>query len=68
MKKPTAHIRLPKRADAVEGKEQRPGQSVPPKSALDPRTISQDPTKKPNYVQKEENALIAELDQGPLEA
>ena len=65
---PPMHVRLPQRADAVEGKEQQLGKPNPPKSVLDPRTVSQDLAKKPSSVQGEEDALIAELDQGPLEA
>ena len=64
----TTHIRLPQRAEAVEGKEQQVGKPIPPKSVQDPRTVSQDPAKKPSSVQEEEDVLIAELDQGPLEA
>jgi hypothetical protein len=68
MIEPTIHIRLPQRADAVGGIEQQPGKLVPPKSVPDQRIVSQDPAKTPHKVQKEENALIAELDQGPLMA
>ena len=45
-KQPT-HVRLPQRADAVEGREEPTGQppKVPP--VKDPRTVTQDPTLKP---------------------
>lgn len=68
MTRSTLHIRLPQRADAIEGKEQQPGNTVPPNSAPDPRTISQDPVQKPSKVQKAADAIVAELDQGPLGA
>ena len=44
--KQPAHIRLPLRADTVEGREEVPGQ--PPKTSPvnDPRTVTQDPTPK----------------------
>jgi hypothetical protein len=68
MTKSTKHIRRPQRADAVAGKKQQSGITVPPQSVPDPRTVSQEPGKKPNKVKKEEAAIIAELDQGPLVA
>jgi hypothetical protein len=68
MIKPIIHNRLPQRADAVEGIEQQPGKPVPPKSVPDQRSVSQELANKPRKVQKEANALIAELDQGPLVA
>ncbi len=67
MTRPTPHMRLPQRAGPVEGKEQQP-ETVPPKSAPDPRTASQDPAQKPGKVQKADDAIVAELDQGPLVA
>jgi len=68
MKKPSQHIRLPQRADAVEGVEPRPGKILPPDATPDPRTQSQDPIRKSGRRLKAENRVIAELDQGPLGA
>jgi hypothetical protein len=41
------HLRLPQRADTVEGREQPGGQPSKASSAKDPRTITQDPALKP---------------------
>lgn len=68
MKKPTLHIRLPQRADAVEGEEPRPGKIPPPDTEPDPRTESQDPLRKSGGLLKAQKSIIAELDQGPLGA
>ena len=68
MKKPTLHIRLPQRADAVEGEEQRPEKTLPLKTEPDPRTESQAPIQKAGKLLKAENGIIAELDHGPLGA
>ncbi len=68
MTRQTLHVRMPQRADAVEGIQQQPGKMVPPAPTPDPRTASQDPTRKPGDVRKAENAIIAKLDRGPLGA
>ena len=68
MKKPILQIRLDQRLDAVELKEQQMGETIPPKLVPNPHIVSQNSAKKPSSVQEEEDALIAELDQGPLEA
>jgi hypothetical protein len=68
MKKPISHIRLDQRVDAVELREQQLSETVPPKSVPDPHIVSRDPERERSSVQVEENALIAELDKGPLEA
>jgi len=46
--KQATHIRLPQRSESVEGPEKPTGQppEVPP--VKDPRTVTQDPTLKPN--------------------
>jgi len=62
MKKLILHIRLDQRVDAVELKEQQLN-SVP-----NPHIVSRDPAGERSSAQMEENALIAELDKGPLEA
>jgi hypothetical protein len=41
------HIRLPQRAEQVEGEEPGPGQRAKNPSEPDPRTASQDPPSKP---------------------
>jgi hypothetical protein len=41
------HIRLPQRAEQVEGEEARPGQPAKKPSEPDPRTASQDPAPQP---------------------
>jgi hypothetical protein len=46
VERPVVHIRLPERADAVGGQEQRPGESPAAEGAPDPRTVSQDPVLK----------------------
>jgi hypothetical protein len=45
--KPTTHVRLPQRADGVEGPERSgsPGAKAP--ALPDPRIVTQDPTAKP---------------------
>ena len=68
MKKPILHIRLDQRVDAVELKEQQLDKTIPPKSVPGPRMVTRDPVRERSSVQVEENALIAELDEGPLEA
>ena len=68
MKKPILHIRLDQRLDAVELKEQQMGETNPPKSVPNPHIVSRDSVRERGSVQAEENALIAELDKGPLEA
>jgi hypothetical protein len=45
-KKQPTHIRLPQRADAVEGPEKVPGKTIKPPDNPDPRTVSQDPIAK----------------------
>ena len=40
------HVRLPQRADAVEGKEGKPGAPPPTQRAPDARTATQDPVTK----------------------
>jgi hypothetical protein len=62
MTRQTLHVRMPQRADAVEGIRQQPGKAAPAISTPDPRTASQDPTR------KAENAVLAKLDRGPLGA
>jgi hypothetical protein len=68
MTKPTLHLRTEKRADAVEEKERQPGKPFSSAPSPDRRTSPQDPVKKTSGAGKEEDVLIAELDQGPLEA
>ena len=46
-KKKPEHIRLPQRAEAVEGLETLPAGIPKPPQKPDPRTVSQDPTVKP---------------------
>jgi hypothetical protein len=43
---PPTHLRMPQRAEAVEGAEPRPGITAPIAPLPDPRTISQDPSLK----------------------
>jgi hypothetical protein len=45
-KQQPTHIRLPQRAEAVEGREPVPGVQPGPPAAPDPRTESQDPARK----------------------
>ena len=68
MKKPILHIRLDQRLDAIELKEQQLNETIPPKSVPDPLVVSRDSARERSCVQGEENALIAELDKGPLDA
>jgi len=68
MKKPILHIRLAQRVEASEVKEQQLGKPIPPKSVPAPRIVSRDSAKERGSAQMEVNALIAELDKGPLEA
>ena len=65
MTRQTLHIRLPQRADAVEGKEQQPGKAVPPEAVPDSRAVSQDPAQKPSKVQKAEAPLWRNWIKGP---
>jgi hypothetical protein len=51
-KKQPTHIRLPQRAEAVEGAETKLGGPSIPIKKTDPRTASQDPTLKSNRVMK----------------
>jgi len=44
------HVRLPQRAEAVEGREGSTGQPPEFPSVKDPRTVTQDPTLKPNVM------------------
>ena len=68
MKKLILHIRLDQRVDAVELKEQQLNETSPPKSVPNPHIVSRDPAGERSSAQMEENALVAELDKGPLEA
>jgi hypothetical protein len=43
---PPTHLRMPQRAEAVEGKEPQPGIPTPIAPVSDPRTASQDPVLK----------------------
>jgi hypothetical protein len=66
MTRPTLHVRMPQRADAVEGGEQKSG-----KAGLrgpDTHTSSPELAPKPSAVQKAEDGIVAELDQGPMGA
>jgi hypothetical protein len=51
--RPAVHIRLPQRAEAVSGEEQRPGEAVPEQATPDPRTVSQDPVAKDDALKIE---------------
>jgi len=62
------HNRLPQRADAVEGKEQLPEESVPAQVIPDARPAAPPPVRKAGKLSRAENGIIAELDQGPLGA
>ena len=66
MTKSTIHLPLPKRAGSIEGKEPQAEKPIPSESGSD--TVTQDATMKINKIQREGNALVAELDQGPLGA
>jgi hypothetical protein len=68
MTKPTIRIRLDQRVDAVELKEQQLSETIPPKSVPDPHIVSRDSARERSSAQMEANALIAELDKGPLGA
>jgi hypothetical protein len=68
MTKPTIHIRLDQRVDAVELKEQQLSETIPPKSVPDPHIVSRDSARERRSAQMEATALIAELDKGPLGA
>ena len=68
LKKPILHIRLDQRVDAVELKEQQLCETIPPKSVPDPHIVSRDSARERSSAQMEVNAIIAELDKGPLEA
>ena len=64
MTKQPLHMRLPQRADVVEGA----GTTIPSGAVPDPRTASLDPTQDLSKVQRAENAIVARLDHGPLGA
>jgi hypothetical protein len=51
-KKQPTHVRLPQRSDAVEGREQKPGEPPRPTKKPDPRTAPQDPALKSKRVNK----------------
>ena len=64
MTKQPLHMRLPQRADIVEGA----GTTIPSGAVPDPRTPPQDPTQNLSKVQQAENAIVARLDHGPIGA
>ena len=50
--KQSKHIRLPQRSDAVEGRENTPGQETKTPPVIDARTVSQDPAIKLKGLKK----------------
>jgi hypothetical protein len=66
MAKPTIHLSSSKRAESIGKIEQQPGNPVPSELVSD--TVNQSANIKPGKLQKEDNALVAKLDQGPLGA
>ena len=68
MTRPTLHVRMPQRADAGEGGEQKSGKAGLPEPGPDTHTSSPELAPKPSAVQKAEDGIVAELDQGPMGA